>query len=181
MFEAESTQIAVSKLHACLEHRCPKGQFQSMLKMSASFNSVFEEMSCRIVRKVWTRSCTPCDVASLVDVQWPSFLNELHCLAEQWFDLTIHCQLADNLLPKHDEERELQGMVNILTKCWHVPKERKDWMYEAIDKIRRYRMAITQQKAARSLLKVKETMNLTGNFETLTSIVDVSYDVCLWL
>ena len=144
--------------------------------MSADFNSVLEEMSGGIVRKVWTRIWAPCDLTSLVDVQWPSFLHELHHLTEQWFNLTIQCQLANDLLPIHDEERELQGMVNILTKCWHVPKERKDWMQEAIDKVKRYRMAITQQKTARSLLKVKETMNLTGNFETLTSIVDVSYD-----
>jgi hypothetical protein len=174
--ERASLHTDVRSLSLLLESCCPKGLFGPLLHMSDPFNLTFDELSCGSVKKLWSRKCTPpCDLSSLARTVWPCFLSGLGDLVKKYINLSIPCGVADDYLPHTGEEEDLRCMLDVLTACHiHVPLESKDWICEAVKKIRIYRKAKHQCNAAKALMNLKHCLKIAGRFDILASLVNAA-------
>ena len=145
-------------------------------KIYSTFVILFNDQhSGGIVAKVWDGIC-PHSLTNLTALAelWPAFILQLHKVAVNLITLNISCEDAANLLDSRMAASELQFLQSTLHEC-HI-LEHSEVFQPAIvtQRLLLFEDIKSVEKEAMSLLILKDNLRLTGDFDSVVIISDVS-------
>lgn len=138
-----------------------------------------DQHSSGIVAKVWDGICPNflTNLAALVAEVWPAFLLQLHKVAVNLITLNISCADAANLLDSRMVGSELQCLQSTLLECHIIGHSEVFQPVKVKQKLYLFEDIRSVEKEAKSLLRLKNSLGLTGDFESVVTISDVSNSV----
>ena len=109
---------------------------------------------------------------------WDSVFHDCSHYVESLKDRTIKLAAVDELLDQYgtnDETQALETELNSLEKgiceCKETPSD-GSWIEPCVQRMQEYHSLRQHITAARVILKVKEALSLTGDFEVIENLAD---------
>lgn len=135
-----------------------------------------DQHSSGIVAKVWAGICPRflTNLAALVAEVWPAFLFQLHKVAVKLITLDISCEDAANLLDSQMAVSELQCLQSKLQECHILEHSEVFQPVKVMQKLCLFEDIKSVEKEVKSLLKLKDSLGLTGDFDSVVIISHVS-------
>ena len=143
-------------------------------------SKIHDLQTSRIFSKLWETYCNQLQgvtvtIEAVFQSIWTPVCQRLASIIEQFLNGEMQLKEVEEYLDMFNKkyeklEREFELLLNNSTE----PKIRldiqKDRLYTRMDQIKEYVMLSTTCASARSILKVKEAMKLTGDFSEVESI-----------
>lgn len=146
-------------------------------KICCTFAKLFnEQLSNGTVAKVWDGICPRffTDLTTLTMKVWPAFLLQLYKVAVDLSTLNISCEYAASLLDSGKADFELNCLQSTLYECCILEHSVFFQPVEVKQRLLLFKDIESVEKEAKSLLELKDTLGLTGNFDPVVNISQVS-------